>query len=220
MLKQLTIKDRDRAPSVIALKSTHKKRELLPEAVAVVASLPETHPDPEKPKIPLPKPSTYLSETLGPYISDQLSIISGEKFSPELKTAIIEFTLAKVAGGKTIAQVAKEEGLSFPDKEVLYNWIMRDKERAEDYQQASEMSVEAKVDSLGYDMDTDPDLDRVKLKVKFTQWYAAKKKPKEYGESKHLVVDQRALVAVKHIKEDMSPDEAARVYMENFTSEE
>lgn len=201
-----------------------KTPEPLPERAAeILKDLPrppartkEVDARPPRRRKPKSQDKDYIKASLGPYLADELAKLSGTNYDLTIKAAIVEFALAKVAGGKTLAQICVEEGRCFPSKEVLYNWIMRDEGLAQDFKLATEMSVEARVDAASYAVDVDPDMERTKLKVKFTQWYAAKKLPKQYGESKHLVVDQVTKIQTEMITDETSAEEAAKIYAENF----
>jgi len=201
------------------LKQLQKAR----EASKVVREIPETSVAVNKPKR-RKKPRTLqmreIENNLGPYLKQQLMKVSGIQYTDEMRTLIIEYTLARVTTGMTIAEVSEREGKIFPEAAIIYNWIMRDPELAEQHRLATERSVEAKLDMSEHEIDNTEDLEKTKLKIKFHQWYASKKKPKEYGESRHLQIDQNISGDASRVSDAPSAEEAGRIYAEEFFESE
>lgn len=206
------------------IKQMEKHRKEVKQALKALpgSSVPAVK-DGRKPRKRKPKTLVMrdIEQNLGPYLKQRLAEVSGLQYSEDIRPAIIEYVLAMVACGKSIAQLCAEEGRYFPSPEIIFNWIMRDQDLAAQYRTASENSVEARVDSLANMVENDPDTEKTKLAVRFVQWYAAKKLPKTYGETRHLQIDQNTNVNMEGMnRTDLSAEEAARIYADQFIAEE
>jgi len=99
------------------------------------------------------------------------------KFNPEAAKQIVE----RVANGESLRQIIKTEGM--PARFVIYDWLAKNKEFADQYARAREDQADTYADEIAAIAD-DPEIpsDQKRIMVDARKWIACKLKPRKYGD--------------------------------------
>ena len=101
----------------------------------------------------------------------------------------------RLAGGESMSAICKDEHI--PSITTLFKWMRENESFATEYARAREAQAEGYVDKILEITETEPDVQRARLKVDVIKWHASKMKPKKYGDKitqEHTGADGGAVV--------------------------
>lgn len=155
-------------------------------------------------------------------------------FSEEVFTTICH----RLAEGETLSAICRDEDM--PHRSNVHMWLIKDEELHDRYMRAREIQAEVYVDQI---MDIADDsrndymlvknadgserevvdhenIQRARLRIDARKWVAGKAKPKKYGESKHLDVEQGVTIKVRHTFPEPNGPEVIEAEAIDVTEEE
>ncbi len=97
-----------------------------------------------------------------------------------------------IASGQSLRTICKDGKL--PSRATVCQWLADN----EDFQRAMRFARDIQADTLADEMleiaDTDPDPQRARLRIDARMWYAAKLRPKKYGNRPEEETDEKKAV--------------------------
>ncbi len=116
--------------------------------------------------------------------------------TPELCASICE----RIALGESLRAICRDEGM--PDQLTVHRWLSQDDDFVSKYVRARDMQADVFAEEIVEISDGDGDPQRDRLRVDSRKWFAAKLKPKKYGDAtllKHGDPDGKALSATVNV---------------------
>ncbi len=99
--------------------------------------------------------------------------------SREIDHDVFEDILFRMMNGESITAICKEE--TQPHYSVFMKWVQSDQDLFDSYARARAMQSDYFFDQMVEIADSDPDLQRAKLRIDARQWHVGKISPKKYG---------------------------------------
>jgi len=98
------------------------------------------------------------------------------KYSEDLIVKI----LSRLTTGEGLVKICKSK--SMPDLGTIYNWLQKHEDFFKRYARARDEQADTLADEITYIADTEPDVNKARVRVDARKWVAAKLKPKKYGD--------------------------------------
>lgn len=73
---------------------------------------------------------------------------------------------------------------NMPSESMVYRWLQEHEEFREQYTRTRESQSEMSANDIVMISDTEPDLDRAKVRIDARKWHASKLQPRKYGDNK------------------------------------
>lgn len=94
-------------------------------------------------------------------------------------------------GEESLRAICEKHG--FPDRSVIFRWVMEEPEFAARYHEARDIQQHSHADDIIYLADKGKDLNRVRLQISTRQWHASRLLAKVYGD--HINHDHTLVAA-------------------------
>lgn len=101
-------------------------------------------------------------------------------------TKLAETICQRIADGKGLAEVCREKGM--PSRETVRKWLMWGEQGKAPYTgfvgiyaRAREEQADSHADEVVEIADTEPDVNRARVRIDARKWSAAKRAPRKYG---------------------------------------
>ena len=104
-------------------------------------------------------------------------------YTPEIGSEICD----RLAQGDTLQAIISDMGIN--SRAVVYNWTERYPAFLDAFSRARGKQADAFADDVVHVSDTEEDPRRAKNRMDARMWAAAKLKPRQYGDTKHVQVD-------------------------------
>lgn len=94
----------------------------------------------------------------------------------------------RIASGESLTRICQSEDM--PSKPTVYKWLRERRGFLDLYSHARDQQADSLFDDIVHISDEDDDPRRAKVRIDARIWAASKLKPKKYGDTKHIQVDQ------------------------------
>lgn len=103
-------------------------------------------------------------------------------YTPEIGETIC----SRIAGGESLRSICKAEGM--PHIQTVYKWLENNDCLATKYAHARANQADFYADDIVEIADTESDPNKAKVMIEARKWYAAKLRPKVYGDKLDIAV--------------------------------
>lgn len=128
----------------------------------------------QKAKISKPKPRKIpqsFNRAVEGYVFGRPSVYS---------QAVADEIITRVMEGQTLYVLTQARDM--PTRDTIYRWMVKDKDFSDKYVAAAKLRRELKFESLEIIADSEPDVNRARLKVDVIKWQLSKEEPRKYGD--------------------------------------
>lgn len=107
-----------------------------------------------------------------------------------------------IIDGKSIRDIVKRDDM--PNRSTIHDWLAKNTLFADQYATACQLRQEHKFEVIEHIADTEPDVQRARLKIDVVKWQLSKEAPKKYGDKLDVTSEGEKLqpILVKFIGDD------------------
>jgi hypothetical protein len=102
------------------------------------------------------------------------------KYSEQLADKLCE----RLASGESMRRICSSKGM--PNRQTVVRWMDADETFAARCARARDIGLDERADALSEEIDSEPDVQRARLKLDYGKWYLSKLAPKKYGDKLEL----------------------------------